>query len=160
MAVDMFLKIEGIPGESTDKKHKDEIDVISFSWGATQSGGSYGTGGRGAGKVQMQDFSFVMKVNKASPKLMLSCATGEHIPNATLVCRKAGGEQQEYLTVKFTDVLISSYQTSGSSGDDVPMDQCALNFDKIEFEYKPQKPDGTLDSPVKTGYNLKENVKV
>jgi type VI secretion system secreted protein Hcp len=91
---------------------------------------------------------------------MLSCATGEHIPNATLVCRKAGGEQQEYLTVKFTDVLISSYQTSGSSGDDVPMDQCALNFDKIEFEYKPQKPDGTLDSPVKTGYNLKENVKV
>lgn len=160
MAVDMFLKLKGIDGESTDKKHKGEIDVISFAWGASQPGGTHGTGGRGAGKVQMQDFSFVMRANKASPKLMLACATGEHIPEAVFVCRKAGGEQQEYLTVKFTDVLISSYQTGGSEGDDVPMDQCSLNFDKIEYEYKPQKPDGTLDSPIKTGYNLKENVKV
>ena len=90
MAVDYFLKIKGIEGESFDAKHKNEIDVLSWSWGETQSGSHAAGGGGGAGKVSMQDFSFVMKVNKASPKLLLACANGEHIPEATLVCRKAG----------------------------------------------------------------------
>ena len=159
-AVDYFLKIEGIEGESTDSKHKNEIDVESWSWGETNSGTHAAGGGGGAGKVSMQDFHFVMRVNKASPKLMLACATGEHLPSAILTCRRAGKEQQEYLQVTFTDLLVSSYQTGGSSGDIVPLDQISLNFAKIEFSYKPQKPDGTLDAPVKTGYDLKKNVKI
>jgi type VI secretion system secreted protein Hcp len=158
-AVDYYLKIDGIDGESTDAKHKGEIDVLSWSWGETNSGSGAG-GGHGAGKVQMQDFHFVMKVNKASPKLMLACAGGDHIKKADLVCRRAGKEQQEYLKITFSDLLISSYQTGGSAGEVVPTDQISFNFSKIEFEYKPQKPDGTLDAPTKTGWNLKENKKV
>lgn len=160
MAVDYFLKIDGVDGESTDKAHKGEIDVMSWSWGESNSGSSSAGGGGGAGKVSMQDFHFVMQFNKASPKLILACATGEHVKEATLVCRKAGGDQQEYMKIKMSELIISSYQTGGSAGDVIPVDQIALNFSKIEVEYKPQKADGSLDSPVKTGYDLKKNTKL
>src|SRR5437867_6223278 len=96
-ANDYFLKIDGIEGESFDSKHKGEIDVLSFSWGASQTGTLTAGGGGGAGKVQMQDMKFVMKVNKASPRLMLACATGQHMKGAILTARKAGRDQQEYL---------------------------------------------------------------
>jgi len=157
-AVDYFLKIDGIEGESGDHKNPKQIQLESWSWGETQSGShSYGGGG-GAGKVSMQDFHFVMKVNKASPKLMEHCASGQHIKEALLTCRKAGKEQQEFLKVKFSDLLVSSYQTGGSAnGDVIPLDQIALNFTKIEFDYKEQKPDGTLGGAVHGGWNLKEN---
>lgn len=156
-AVDYFLKLQGIDGESTDSKHKAEIDIESWSWGATQGGAHGFGGGGGAGKVQMQDFHFTMRVNKASPKLMLACATGEHIKEAILTCRKAGKEQQEYLKIKFSDLLVSSYQTGGSAGDVIPMDQISLNFSKIELEYKEQKADGSLGGATKAGYDLKLN---
>ena len=160
-AVDFFLKLDGVDGESTDDKHKNEIDVESWSWGETQAGTHAGGGGGGAGKVQMQDFHFVMKVNKATPKLMLACATGQHIKEAKLTCRKAGGGQQEYMVIKMADLLVSSYQTGGSAGSSVvPTDQVSLNFSKIEFEYKEQKADGSLGAPVKAGYDLKANKKV
>ncbi len=160
-AVDYFLKLDGIKGESTDDKHKAEIDVESWSWGETNSGSHAGGGGGGAGKVVMQDFHFTMRMNKATPELFLACATGKHIKEALLTCRKAGTEQQEFLKIKFSDLLVSSYQTGGSSGGDViPTDQISLNFSKIEYEYKPQKADGTLDGPVKAGYDLKLNKKV
>jgi type VI secretion system secreted protein Hcp len=160
-AVDYFLKIEGVQGESTDDKHKNEIDVESWSWGESNAGTFSTGGGGGAGKVSMQDFHFVMKMNKATPKLMLACASGEHIKKAELVCRKAGKEQQEYLKIVLSDVLVSSYQTGGSAGSSVvPMDQISLNFSKIEFEYKPQKADGTLDAAAKAGWDLKANKKV
>jgi len=156
MAVDYFLKIQGIEGESHDAKHKNEIDVLSFSWGETQTGTHAGGGGGGAGKVSMQDFHFVMKTNKASPKLLLACANGEHIKEATMVCRKAGKDQQDFMKIKFTDLLVSSYQTGGSStSDEIPMDQISLNYAKIEYEYKQQQPDGTLGGPIKAGYDLK-----
>ena len=157
MAVDYFLKIAGIEGESPDSKHKNEIQLESWSWGETQQGGHAAGGGGGAGKVAMQDFHFVMKVNKATPKLMLACANGEHIKEAILSVRKAGKEQQDYLKITLNDILVSSYQTGGSHGDVVPSDQISLNFSKIQFEYKEQKPDGTLGSAVKTGYDLKAN---
>ena len=156
MAVDYFLKIQGIEGESHDAKHKNEIDVLSFSWGETQTGTHAGGGGGGAGKVSMQDFHFVMKTNKASPKLLLACANGEHIKEATMVCRKAGKDQQDFMKIKFSDLLVSSYQTGGSStSDEIPMDQISLNYAKIEYEYRQQQPDGTLGGPVKAGYDLK-----
>jgi type VI secretion system secreted protein Hcp len=160
-AVDYFLKIDGIEGESQDAKHKGEIDVESWSFGATNSGTMAFGGGGGAGKVAMQDFHFVMKHNKASPKLMLACASGEHIKKAVLTCRKAGKEQQEFLKVTLSDIIVSSFQTGGSASSEViPMDQIALNFAKIEKEYKEQKADGSLGGAVKAGWDLKQNQKV
>ena len=120
MAGDYFLKFDGIKGESVDAKHKDEIDVESWSWGETHAGAPSSGGGAGAGKVSMHDFHFVMGLNRASIGLMKACATGQHIKTATLSARKAGKGQQEYLTFKFHDVLISSFQTGGSEDAEVP----------------------------------------
>ncbi len=157
MAVDYFLKLDGIEGESQDSKHKGEIDLEAWSWGENNAGShAYGSGG-GAGKVDMHDFSFTMRVNKASPKLLLACANGSHVKTALLTCRKAGKDQQEYLKIKFTDLLVSSFQTGGSSGDVVPVDQIAINFSKIEYEYAEQKPDGTLGTKVPVHWDLKTN---
>ena len=156
-AVDYFLKLDGIPGESTDNKHGKEIDLESWSWGETNGGKSAAGGGGGAGKVNMQDFHFTMKVNKASPKLFLACAQGAHIKSALLTCRKAGKQQQEYLKITFSDLLVSSFQTGGSTGEVVPVDQISLNFSKIEISYAPQKADGSLDAPVVHNYDLKGN---
>lgn len=156
--VDYFLKIEGVEGESHDTKHKGEIDLESWSWGETQSGTGHSGGGHGGGKVVMQDFHCVAKFSKASAKLMLACATGEHFKKATLVCRKAGKDQQEYLTYKLEDCMISSYQVGGSAhGDVVPTDQFSVNFAKIELDYKMQKEDGSLTPGAKAGYDVKAN---
>lgn len=160
MATDFFLKIDGIEGESGDHKHKGEIELLSWSWGESQTGSSGHGSGAGAGKVSMQDFHFTMKVNKATPKLILACASGEHIKSATLVSRKAGKDQQEYLTYKFSDVLVSSYQTGGSDGVDVPTEQISFNYTKMEVEYKEQKPDGSLGGAIKAGWDVKANKKV
>ena len=158
--VDFFLKIDGIEGESTDSKHKGEIDIHSFSWGAS-NGGTFSTGGGGgAGKVNMQDFHFTMTINKASVKLMLACAGGDHIKTAVLTCRKAGKDQQEYYKVTMSDLLVSSYQSGGGGGDTLPIDSISLNFAKVENEYKEQKSDGTLGGAIKAGWDLKLNKKV
>lgn len=161
MAVDFFLKFDGIKGESTDDKHRGEIDVESWSWGETHaSGGAGGTGG-GAGRVAIQDFHFTMRQNTASVGLMKACATGEHIKSAILTARKAGKAQQEYLTFKFYDVLVSSYQTGGSEGADiVPVDQVSFDFAKIEVNYRPQQPDGSLGAAVHFGFDVKQHKSV
>ena len=156
-AVDYFLKLDGIQGESKADKHTDEIDVLSFSWGATQSGTFAGGGGGGAGKVSMQDFHFTMLHSKASPALMLACAQGDHIKSAILTCRKAGKDQQEFLKYTMSDCLVSSFQTGGSGGRDVvPTDQVSLNFAKIEHEYKEQDATGKLTGSVKKWFDLKQ----
>jgi type VI secretion system secreted protein Hcp len=160
MPVDYFLKIDGIPGESNDSKHKDEIELESWSWSQKQEGSFQANLGGGSGKVAMQDFSFTMKTNKASPKLFLACANGEHIKQATLTCRKAGKGQQEYYIWKFSDLLVSSYSVSGSGGDVIPHEEISLNFTKIETEYKEQKADGSLGAALKAGYDLKLNKQV
>jgi type VI secretion system secreted protein Hcp len=160
-AVDYFLKIDGIQGESLDAKHKGEIALESFSWGETAAGSLVAGGGGGAGKVHVEDLHVVMKLSKASPLLFLACATGQHLKQAILTARKAGKAQLEFLVYKFSDVLVSGYHTSGSSsGDVVPMDQVAFNFARIEVEYRPQKADGSLDLPVKAGWDVKANKKV
>lgn len=155
-AADFFLKIDGIKGEATDSKHKSEIDIESWSWGQSNSGSHTGGGGGGAGKVVMQDFNFTMKTNQASPELFLACANGAHIKEATLVCRKAGKEQQEYLKIKFNDLLISSYQTGGAAGSSVlPTDQISFNFAKIEISYAAQNEKGGLAAALVKKYDLK-----
>jgi type VI secretion system secreted protein Hcp len=158
--VDYFLKVEGADGESPDSKHQGEIELLSFSWSVNQTGTSAHGGGAGAGKAHFNDFHFVKRYDKASPKLMVKCAGGDHIPTVTLTCRKAGKDQQEYLTIKFSNVLVSSYAIGGDGENDkniIPLDQISLNFSKIEAEYKEQKPDGTLGGSVKAGWDLKAN---
>jgi len=157
-AVDYFLKLDGVPGESTDSKHKGEIDIMSWSWGASQSGTMATGGGGGAGKVSFTDISFTAKMSKASPKLTLACCNGEHIKNAVLTCRKAGKEQQEYLVVKLAEILVSSYHTTaGGGGDLIPTDNFSFNFAKIQMDYKEQKAEGTLGGVVSMNYSVKEN---
>jgi type VI secretion system secreted protein Hcp len=154
-AVDYFLKIDTIDGESKADKHKKDIDIESFSFGASQSGTFAGGGGGGAGKVSMQDFHFTMGMNTASPALFLACASGQHIPKAVLTCRKAGKDQQEFLKYTMSDLIVSSYQTGGSSGGIVPTDQISLNFAKIEIEYKEQDAKGQVTGSVKKWFDLK-----
>jgi type VI secretion system secreted protein Hcp len=158
MATDYFLKLDGIEGESSQKGHENQIDLLSWSWGESNSGSSSDGGGSGSGKVSMQDFSFSMKINKSSPNLFKACASGAHIKEGTLTCRRAGKEPRPYLTIKFTDCLISSFQTGGSSGDEVPTDSISLNFSKIEYSYSPQKADGTLGTAIPAAYDIKTGV--
>jgi len=157
MAIDMFLKIDGVDGESTDVRHKNEIAILSYAWGEAQPAPAGGAGG-GAGKIAMQDFHFSMAVNKASPKLFLCCANGAHFKNAVLTLRRTGSSPIEFLKWRFTDVLVTSYQTASDiSNGALPMDQVSLSFGKIEVEYIPVKPDGTPDTPVKAGWDRKTN---
>jgi type VI secretion system secreted protein Hcp len=157
MAVDMFLKITDVKGESKDKAHPGEIEIESFSWGATQLGtSSHGTGA-GAGKVSMSDFNFVMRNNSASPNLFLFCANGKHLKEAKLTCRKAGGKQEDFLVVTMSDCLISSYQTGGSQAGEVPMDQISLNYSKIGIDYLAQDEKGITTSAGKKSWDMKTN---
>ena len=114
MASDIFAKIGDIKGESADAKHKDEIEVLSFSWGVTNGATIGAGGGAGAGKATFQDLSIVHTIDKASPLLLKACATGEHLKEATITHRKAGKGQQEYLVVKMNDVIITGVVHGGS----------------------------------------------
>jgi type VI secretion system secreted protein Hcp len=155
MASDIFAKLGDIKGESGDSKHKDEIEVLSYSWGVTNSGSmAHGSGG-GEGKATFHDLSFVHKIDKASPVLLQACATGAHLKEATITHRKAGKGQHEYLVVKMNDVIVTGV-THGGSGDG-DSENVSLSFAKVAFEYKPQKPDGSLDAGVFFKYDLKAN---
>lgn len=158
--VDYFIELDGIEGESQDSQFAKHIEVLSWSWGETNDGTHGRGGGGGAGKVSMQDFVVVTNYNKASPEVMLRCATGTHIPSATLHCRRAGGGQEVYLKITMNDLIITSVSTGGSGGDVVPVDQFSMNFAKIAYEYKPQKADGSHDAPIKTGYDIRKNQKI
>jgi len=156
--VDYFLKIDGVDGESTDDKHKGEIQLESYSLGHSNSSSFSSGGGGGAGKVAMQDFHFVKKVDKSSAKLFKACATGEHIKTAKLVCRKAGKDQQEFLTITMSPILVSSFQNGGSHGSDIiPTEQISLAFGKIEFKYNEQKADGSLGGDVLSSWDVTTN---
>ena len=154
MASDIFAKIGDIKGESLDDKHKDEIEVLSFSWGVANAP-NVGAGGAGAGKATFRDLSFTHTIDKASPSLLQACATGTHLKEATITHRKAGKGQQEYLIVKLNDVIVTSVQNSGSSGGGETTESVSLAFAKVSLEYKPQKPDGSLDAGVFFKYDLK-----
>lgn len=158
-AVDYFLKADGIDGESTNDRHRGEIEIESFSWGATQSGTEATGGGGGAGKVSFQDLHFTMKTSKASPKLMLACATGEHIKQVVLTGEVSGKKGQKFLEIRMEDVLVSSFQQGGSA-DNYPTESVSMNFSKIVFTYYPVNPDGSLGAPVSGGWDIKENKQV
>ena len=162
MAVDMFIKIGDVEGESADKTHAKEIDVLAWSWGMSQSGSMHVGGGGGAGKVSIQDLSLTKWVDKSSPNLMMACSSGKHYPEAKLTIRKAGGENPvEYMIITLKEVLVSSISTGGSGGEDRLTENVTLNFGQVLVDYQPQKQDGSKDGgPIKYGWNIRENVKV
>lgn len=157
-SADYFLDIEGIEGESRDRGHEGEIDIVAFSWGVSNSGSAAsGTGAR-TGKATFEDFQFTLPVSIASPELFIATATGRHIPQAVLTVRRSGAEQQEYMKVTLTDVVITSYSSAAEGGD--PTEKVSLSFGKVEFEYRPQNSDGSLGTPVKAGYDLQANKEI
>ena len=160
MAIGFFLKIDGIEGESLDAKHTNWIDVDSWSWGENQPVQPATGSGAGVGRVHFQDFRFTTRVSKASPKLFLACASGQHVKQAQLVGVKAGKAQQEFLTWTFSDVLVTAYETAGDEDSDVPRDSVSLNFSKATIAYRAQKADGSLDTAVTAGWDSKTNKKV
>lgn len=161
MAIDAFLKIEGVTGEAQDKVHKDEIDVLSWSWGGTQSGTTHTGQGSGGGKVAVQDMSFTKYTDKSSPTLWARLADGKHFEKALLCVRKAGGDSPlEYMKIEMTEVLVSSMSTGGSGGEDRLTENITLNFGKFKVTYTPQKPDGSPDTPIETGWDIAANVKI
>jgi type VI secretion system secreted protein Hcp len=154
VASDIFAKLGDIKGESFDDKHKDEIEIMSWSWGVSNTGLRPAGGGGGAGKATFHDLSFTHKIDKASPVLMQACATGVHLKDATITHRKAGKGQHEFLVIKMNDVIITSVNDSDSN-DSGTLENVTLNFAKIDVEYKPQKADGSLDAGVHFKYDLK-----
>lgn len=157
MAVDMFLKFEKIKGEAQDKKHTGEIDVLAWSWGMSQSGNTHTGPGGGAGKVNVQDISITKYIDKASPNLLKACCKGETQPEALLTVRKAGGNPLEYIKIKMKEVIISSISTGGSGGEDRLTENVTLNFASFEYEYVPQKSDGSGDASIPMKWNIKTN---
>jgi type VI secretion system secreted protein Hcp len=148
MAFDAFLKIDGVDGESTDATHDKWISVLSFSWGVNQVSTGASGSGASAGRAQVHDLSFTKVIDKASPKLMLSCATGQHIKKAVLSCRQAGRE--DFLKITFENILISSFVEGGHAGSEqepTPSEQVSLNFQKVQLSYTAQSSDGVVGTP-------------
>ncbi|HTI39005.1 MAG TPA: type VI secretion system tube protein Hcp [Vicinamibacterales bacterium] len=156
MAADIFAKLGDIKGESIDDKHKDEIEVMSISWGVSNSGSmAFGTGG-GEGKATFHDLTFMHRVDKATPILMQACATGTHLKEGIITYRKAGKGQQEYMIVKMNDIIVTGVQHAhGGSGGEGATESISLSFAKVAFEYKPQKADGSLDAGIHFKYDIK-----
>ncbi|MEQ1636212.1 MAG: type VI secretion system tube protein Hcp [Methylococcales bacterium] len=161
MAVDIFLKIEGAPikGEAQDAKHKDEIDVLAWSWGITNSGNAQVGGGSGSGKVNVHDLSITKYVDKASTDLFLHACNGQHHDTATLVVRKAGTTPVEYLKITMSQVFITSVSSGGSHGEDRLTENVSLNFAKVKVEYTPQGADGSPSGTQTTGWDIAKNEK-
>lgn len=142
MAVDMFLELDGIKGESVDSKHKDKIDVLAWSWGLSNTGTFHHGSGGGAGKANFQDISITKYIDKATTDLWYHTASGKHIAKGQLIIRKAGDTPLEYLVFKFTDLLVSSISTGGHGGDERLQESVTLNFGKVETQYKIQDEKG------------------
>jgi type VI secretion system secreted protein Hcp len=152
VAADIFAKLGDIKGESLDDKHKDEIEVLSWSWGVSNPVSLAGSGA-GEGRPHFHDLSFTHKIDKASPLLMKACATGVHLKDATITHRKAGKGQQEFLVIKMNDVVITALADADSA--DTSTETVSLAFAKVNVEYKPQKADGSLDAGIHFKYDLK-----
>jgi type VI secretion system secreted protein Hcp len=153
MAVDIFAKIGTIKGESPDAKHKDEIEVLSYSWGVQQT---LGPVDEGSGKANFQDFTIVHRIDKSTPALMLACATGSHFKDATITHRKSGKEPLEYLIIKMDDLIITGV-THGGDTTGPGSETVTLSFAKVDLEYRAQKQDGTLDAGIHFKYDIKGN---
>jgi type VI secretion system secreted protein Hcp len=159
MAVDMFLKLDGVNGESKDKVHGKEIDVLSWSWGMTNSGSAHYGAGAGSGKAHVQDLTVTKYVDRSSPNLMLSCCNGKHYGSALLTVRKAGGKPIEYIKIKLEEVMITGVTTGGSQNQDLQTENLILNFAKVSIDYTPQNADGSPGTAIPFGWDIAANSK-
>lgn len=158
MSQDIFIKIDGIEGESQDAQHRGEIEVLSWDWGCVQHSNMHHGSGGGAGKATVDDFSFEHYIDRSSPNLLSYCLSGKHIKNIKFVIRKAGGDPLEYLTITFTDVIITRINTSGSSADDNrAKERVAFSFTAVTEDYIMQNAEGTKSGAVSVSYNVKSN---
>lgn len=158
MAVDMFLKLEGIAGEAQDSVHADEIDVLAWSWGASQSGTTHMGSGGGSGKANFNDLSVTKYVDISSPALLKHVSIGKHIPTATLTIRKAGETPLEYMVYTLTDLIVTSVQTGGSGGEDRLTENVTLNFAQYSYKYTKQGVGGAADTDDTWGFDIAGNV--
>jgi len=156
MAIEYFLNIKEAPGESASAKHKGEIELLSWSWGASNPTTIVGEG-MSAGKVMMSDLSFTKRVDKSSPKLLKICVIGDHAKEVTLTCQKQTGKAtpEDFLIIKLTEVYVSSFQVGGSSGEDVGTESISVSYATIDYDYKVQDKDGTLKSGGEVQYDLR-----
>jgi type VI secretion system secreted protein Hcp len=158
MAVDMFLKMAPIKGESQDAKHKEEIEILAWSWGMSQTGTTHSGTGGGAAKVSVQDISFTHWVDMASADLFKACCTGQHFDEAMITVRKAAGKDAiEYIKIKLQNIIISAISTGGSNGEERLTENVTLNFQKFEYNYTQQMPDGKPGAKPKFGYDIAAN---
>jgi type VI secretion system secreted protein Hcp len=155
MAVDYFLKLDGIQGESSDTNHKDDIQIMSWSWGASQVSSVSGTGGSGAGKADLSDFSVMTNFDKATPKFFKSICAGTHIKTGTLSATKSGADGKPYLKVDFKELFVSSLQISASS--EIPSVSISFTYNEIKIDYSTQNEQGNLTSTGPITFNLKEH---
>jgi len=160
MAMDQFIKIGDLKGEAQDKAHKEEIDVLAWSWGLSQSGTTHMGSGAGGGKVSVQDVSLTKYIDKSTPDLMLACCNGKHYPEAKLTVRKAGENPLEYLIITMKDVIITSVSTGGSGGEDMLTENVTLNFSSVKVDYTEQTVKGGAGAKPSMGWDIAENVKL
>src|SRR5271166_2791976 len=158
MAVDMFLKLDGVTGESKDKVHSKDIDVLVWSWGMRNDGSAQVGGGAGSGKVNVQDIAITKFVDSSSPQLMLACCKGTHYENALLTVRKAGDKPLEYVKVKMQKVFISNISTGASDNSDRLTESVILNFGKVSMDYTPQDDKGAPGTAIPFGWDIAANV--
>lgn len=158
MAVDIFLKIDDIKGESADKTHGGEIDVLTWSWGMTQSGTSHSGTGAGAGKVDIHDITISKFIDLSSPNLIKACCNGKPYGQALLTVRKAGSQPLEYIKLKLINVIIAAVSTTGSGSDDRQTESVTLNFAKYEYTYTPQTDKGAAGAAITVAWNIPANV--
>jgi type VI secretion system secreted protein Hcp len=157
VASDIFLKVDGIKGESTDVNHKDEIEVFSWSWGVTETPGSSAGGGAGAGKPDISELVVGKLVDKASPNLFRSCLLGKHIKDVELAQRRAGAGKANFLTITLKDAIISGVNDSSAGEAARPTESISIAFAKVTYKYIPQKPNGQPDTPVVLNWDVKAN---
>ncbi|MGA2170459.1 MAG: type VI secretion system tube protein Hcp [Terracidiphilus sp.] len=155
MAVDYFLKLDGIQGESVDANHKDWIRINSFSWGASQVTTVAGTGGSGAGKADLADFSVMKHLDKGSTPLFKSLVSGTHIKTGNLEAVKAGAGGKPFLKVDFKELFVTSIQHSAT--DEIPHESVSFSYNQIKIEYSQQNEQGIVTTTGAVTYNVKEN---
>jgi type VI secretion system secreted protein Hcp len=159
MAVDMFLELDGVKGESLDKVHKDKIDILAWSWGLSNTGTFHQGSGGGAGKANFQDISITKYIDAASPNIMLYCANGKHFAKGKIIVRKAGENPLEYLTIEMEKVLVTAYSTGGSGGEERLTENVTLNFAKVKVEYVQQTEKGGKGTPQAFAWDIAANAK-
>ncbi len=157
MALDIFLDLDGIKGEAQDKTHKDKIDILAWSWGASQSGTTHTGSGSGSGKVAVQDLSITKYIDKASATLMLHCCNGKHISKGTLIVRKAGENPVEYIKVELKDIIVTHVSLGGSGGEDRLTENITLNFREFKYVYTTQDKSGGKGAAPEAAWNIAQN---